>query len=169
MLTFIRLCKRPVERNRARKLFMYALIFISIMCLACVTDLLVVWSSNDLPSNTTLNSLGMIGVVSNIAMFSAPVVEFSRAIKMRSTKSLSAPLALASFVCGSLWFFLGAYEMNDAYIWFPNSVGVLVSLCQLGLFVRFGFDQNQDNSSGNDGYNLVLPSTKRVFELRGNS
>jgi len=165
ILTFIRLCKQNEDRNRARRLLGYACTFVAVALISCSTDLLHVWTNDLDASDMTLNVLGTIGCTATIGMFSSPIAEFSRSIQTRSTKTLSLPLALASFVCGFLWTCLGL-ELNDVYIWFPNAVGVLVSTCQLLLFARFR------NGTGG-GYNLVLPlavpgaPNKKTFELSG--
>ena len=161
LVIFIRLAKTAEDKNRTKRLAAYACTFISIVFMACSADILVVMGTENSSSSMTVNGLGTIGTISAIGMFSSPIAEFSRSIRTRSTKTLSAPLALASFVCGFLWVCLGL-DMNDIYVWFPNGVGVLVSTCQLFLFVRFGYERR-------GGYDLVLPAPtapkNKTFEL----
>ena len=164
---FIRLGKTREDRNRMLRLLGYACTLIAIVLMVCSADILIVLSTENQSSGMTLNGLGSLGCVSNIGMFSSPIAEFSRSMRTRSTKTLSAPLALASFVCGFLWVILG-FDMGDFYVWFPNGIGVLVSTCQLYLFARFGYERSQHEKEGGGSYDFVLPAIapkKKTFEL----
>ena len=83
--------------------------------------------------------LGYLGCAVVVAMFSGPLAVIKEVIDTRSTKNLPFPMAIATTINCSLWLGFGYLVVEDAFIWFPNILGLASGITQLGLFAVYGF------------------------------
>jgi solute carrier family 50 protein (sugar transporter) len=113
-----------------------------LMGLGAFIFVVLVGSMADHVSATPLVGLMASGI--SIAVFASPLAQLAHIVRTRSAASLSFPFALASTLSASLWTAFG-YFSNDANIWVPNFIAVLLSASQLALFVIFG-GGNSSNS-----------------------
>jgi len=84
------------------------------------------------------NLLGMGGNVVVVAMFGGPLMAIQTVLREKNTKALPFGMCIATFVNCTLWTSYGLFVVHDPYVWFCNSLGLLSSIVQLGLFARFG-------------------------------
>jgi len=87
---------------------------------------------------TAANLLGIGGNVAVIAMFGGPLIAIQTVLREKSTKALPLGMCIATFVNCTLWTSYGLFVVHDPYVWFCNSLGLISSIVQLGLFARFG-------------------------------
>jgi len=83
--------------------------------------------------------VGIMGNIVCITMFAGPLSAIRTVMREKCTRSLPFSFTIATMVNCSLWAFYGTFLLNDPLIIVPNALGLLSSLIQLGLFVRFGF------------------------------
>ncbi|XP_004365230.2 hypothetical protein CAOG_00359 [Capsaspora owczarzaki ATCC 30864] len=93
-------------------------------------------------------NLGIVGALTTILFFAAPLSLLVRIVKTKSTDGLSRPLAwLGCLVC-MLWV---AYGRNDPFVWQPNALGLLLSLCQVALLFLYPSTSPSNDSSNGQG------------------
>eukprot|EP01113_Clastostelium_recurvatum_P050001 TRINITY_DN9370_c0_g1_i3.p1 TRINITY_DN9370_c0_g1~~TRINITY_DN9370_c0_g1_i3.p1 ORF type:complete len:237 (-),score=29.13 TRINITY_DN9370_c0_g1_i3:4-714(-) len=80
--------------------------------------------------------LGIVANVISLLFFAAPLSTMSKIIKTRNTASLSFPLAVTSLVGALFWMTFGL-GVQDPFIWAPNFMGSVLSLCQLAVYGFF--------------------------------
>jgi len=82
--------------------------------------------------------VGLLGNAVCIIMFAGPLTAIRTVLRDKSTRSLPLGMCLATVLNCSLWTFYGAAMLHDPLIWFPNALGLMSGVVQLGLFLRFG-------------------------------
>lgn len=80
--------------------------------------------------------IGIVAIVFNIIMYTAPLTVMKKVITTKSVKYMPFYLSLANFANGIVW---SAYALIkfDPYILIPNGLGSLSGLVQLILFAAF--------------------------------
>ncbi|XP_063001659.1 sugar transporter SWEET1 [Elgaria multicarinata webbii] len=96
----------------------------------CYFNLLV----PDVP--TRLARLGLFCSVFTITMYLSPLADLAKIVKSRSTKCLSFPLTVTTFLASTCWSLYGLL-LEDLYITIPNLPGIATSLVRFWLFWRF--------------------------------
>uniref|UniRef100_A0ABM5F3I2 Sugar transporter SWEET1 n=1 Tax=Pogona vitticeps TaxID=103695 RepID=A0ABM5F3I2_9SAUR len=96
----------------------------------CYFNLLV----PDVP--TRLNRLGLFCSLFTIAMYISPLADLAKIVKSRSTRCLSFPLTVTTFLASSCWTMYGLL-LQDLYIAVPNVPGIVTSLVRFWLFWHF--------------------------------
>ena len=100
-----------------------------------------------LPVDQALNVLGYLGVGMVIVMFGGPLATIKTVVEEKSTASLPFAFTLASFANCITWTGYGALVIHDAFIWFPNALGLASACAQLGLFAKYGFAKSADDDA----------------------
>ncbi|CAI9577057.1 unnamed protein product, partial [Staurois parvus] len=83
-----------------------------------------------------LNQLGLFCSVFTISMYLSPLADLAQIIRTKSTKCLSMPLTITTFLTSTSWVLYGM-QLNDAYIMVPNFPGIVTSLLRIWLFWRY--------------------------------
>eukprot|EP01103_Thecamoeba_quadrilineata_P012318 TRINITY_DN314_c0_g1_i2.p1 TRINITY_DN314_c0_g1~~TRINITY_DN314_c0_g1_i2.p1 ORF type:complete len:238 (-),score=23.27 TRINITY_DN314_c0_g1_i2:71-784(-) len=78
--------------------------------------------------------LGLLGSTFVILMFGSPLLAMKTVIETQSTESMDFRLSLCGTICSFAWTLFGWFVLDDVFVWFPNGVGLLLSLSQLSLF-----------------------------------
>ncbi|XP_053559397.1 sugar transporter SWEET1 [Bombina bombina] len=87
-----------------------------------------------------LNQLGLFCSVFTISMYLSPLADLAQIIRTKSTKCLSFPLTVATFLTSTSWVLYG-WQLNDLYIMVPNLPGIVTSLIRFWLFWSYSTDQ----------------------------
>ncbi|XP_029436126.1 sugar transporter SWEET1 isoform X2 [Rhinatrema bivittatum] len=88
-----------------------------------------------------LNQLGLFCSVFTISMYLSPMADLAQIIQTKSTKCLSFPLAVATFLASTSWVLYG-WQLADVYIMVPNVPGIFTSLLRFWLFWQYPAEQN---------------------------
>ncbi|XP_051629264.1 sugar transporter SWEET1 isoform X1 [Manacus candei] len=84
-------------------------------------------------TGTRLGRLGLFCSVFTITMYLSPLADLAKVVRSKSTRCLSFPLTVTTFVASSSWTLYGL-QMHDPYITVPNVPGVVTSLVRFWLF-----------------------------------
>ncbi|KAG6412211.1 hypothetical protein SASPL_124882 [Salvia splendens] len=118
-----------------------------IMCLVgeAIFFMVVVFITFFFLHGTTNRSMlvGLICIVMNIGMYTAPLTVMKRVIKTKSVKYLPFYLSLANFANGTVWSIYALVKF-DSYILIPNGLGTISGLVQLGLYAFYYKSTNWD-------------------------
>ncbi|XP_006007332.1 sugar transporter SWEET1 [Latimeria chalumnae] len=93
-------------------------------------------------TNARLNQLGLSCSVFTISMYLSPLTDLVKIIRTRSTKCLSFPLTVATFLTSTSWTLYGQ-QLNDFYIMIPNMPGILTSIIRFWLFWQYRSSQEK--------------------------
>jgi solute carrier family 50 (sugar transporter) len=83
-----------------------------------------------------------------ILLFASPLSVLRHVLATKSARSIPLPFTIASTTNCFLWTVYGIWQVNDANVYFPNFVGLLFSLAQLGLKIHYGENILQEFSMG---------------------
>eukprot|EP00055_Hartaetosiga_balthica_P008116 m.29189 g.29189 ORF g.29189 m.29189 type:complete len:224 (-) comp6126_c0_seq2:33-704(-) len=110
----------------------------TIVSSACVylPLLYVHYSAGSISFVQAVHIIGFCGCVGTIVMFGSPLATMVKVIKTKSTESMVFSLCLMNFVVSVTWSLYG-YVIGDMFVQTPNSVGALLALVQLLLFVKY--------------------------------
>ncbi|XP_043936077.1 sugar transporter SWEET1 [Protopterus annectens] len=89
-----------------------------------------------------LTQLGLFCSIFTISMYISPLVDLAKIISTKSTKCLSFPLTVATFLTSASWSLYGM-QLNDFYIMIPNLPGVVTSLIRFWLFWQYSHSQEK--------------------------
>uniref|UniRef100_A0A8D2QME8 Sugar transporter SWEET n=1 Tax=Zosterops lateralis melanops TaxID=1220523 RepID=A0A8D2QME8_ZOSLA len=87
-------------------------------------------------SGTRLTHLGLFCSVFTISMYLSPLADLAKVVRSKSTRCLSFPLTITTFVASSSWTLYGL-QLHDLYITVPNVPGIITSLVRFWLFQRY--------------------------------
>ncbi|XP_053331487.1 sugar transporter SWEET1 [Spea bombifrons] len=87
-----------------------------------------------------LNQLGLFCSMFTIGMYLSPLADLAKIIRTKSTKCLSFPLSVATFLTSSSWVLYG-WELRDLYIMIPNLPGIVTSILRFWLFWKYPPDK----------------------------
>lgn len=82
--------------------------------------------------------LGYAGCSVVVAMFSGPLAVIKDVIDTKNTKSLPAPMAVATLVNCTLWASFGFLVIEDAFVYGPNVLGLASGITQCALLAKYG-------------------------------
>ncbi|XP_057240752.1 sugar transporter SWEET1, partial [Malurus melanocephalus] len=94
---------------------------------------------------TRLTHLGLFCSVFTITMYLSPLADLAKVIRSKSTRCLSFPLTVTTFVASSSWTLYGL-QLHDPYITVPNVPGIVTSLVRFWLFQRYRPGQDKPYS-----------------------
>lgn len=81
--------------------------------------------------------IGKVGMIFCVGLFASPLSVVRIVIATQSARCIPLPFTLASLINCFLWTAFGWKQANDANLYIPNFLGLLLSLTQLGLKLRF--------------------------------
>ncbi|XP_058016620.1 sugar transporter SWEET1 [Ahaetulla prasina] len=90
-----------------------------------------------------LAQLGLFCSLFTITMYLSPLADLIKIVKSRSTRCLSFPLTVTTFLASASWTFYGLL-LEDLYIAIPNVPGIATSLVRFWLFWRFPAEQDKN-------------------------
>ncbi|XP_035423396.1 sugar transporter SWEET1 isoform X2 [Cygnus atratus] len=103
-----------------------ALLAVGYGCFTCLTP----------DEHTQQSYLGLFCSTFTIAMYVSPLADLAKVIRSRSTRCLSFPLTVTTFLASSSWTLYGL-QLSDLYITVPNVPGIVTSVVRLWLFWRY--------------------------------
>ncbi|XP_032060457.1 sugar transporter SWEET1 [Aythya fuligula] len=86
--------------------------------------------------DTRRSHLGLFCSTFTIVMYASPLADLNKVIRSRSTRCLSFPLTVTTFLASSSWTLYGLW-LEDLYIMVPNVPGIVTSVVRLWLFWRY--------------------------------
>ncbi|XP_064456129.1 sugar transporter SWEET1-like [Ornithodoros turicata] len=87
-------------------------------------------------NDAAVRILGFIGAGASLTFFASPLASLAHVVKTKSVESLPFPLILSSFIVSTLWSLYGIL-CDDPFIYSPNTVASIITVCQLGLFLIY--------------------------------
>eukprot|EP00658_Telonema_sp_P-2_P033504 TRINITY_DN2457_c0_g1_i7.p1 TRINITY_DN2457_c0_g1~~TRINITY_DN2457_c0_g1_i7.p1 ORF type:complete len:193 (+),score=39.16 TRINITY_DN2457_c0_g1_i7:94-672(+) len=85
-------------------------------------------------------NLGLIASFINVLMYGSPAAELPTICRTRNTESMPIGTALATFLCSIFWWLYGL-ELADPFLIWPNVIGAVFGVVQLGTIARFYNEQ----------------------------
>ncbi|NXI93797.1 SWET1 protein, partial [Psophia crepitans] len=83
-----------------------------------------------------LASLGLFCSAFTISMYLSPLADLAKIIRSKSTRCLSFPLTVTTFLASTSWTLYGM-QLSDLYIVVPNTPGIITSIVRFWLFWRY--------------------------------
>jgi len=90
------------------------------------------------PAEEAKSYIGYMGCTLAIILMASPLAAMGTVLKTKSTASMPFVQSLATFMNASAWTGYGLLIAKDPVLVVPNFLGLLATLVQLSLFVRFG-------------------------------
>ncbi|OPJ90593.1 sugar transporter SWEET1 isoform X2 [Patagioenas fasciata] len=87
-------------------------------------------------ARTRLARLGLFCSVFTISMYLSPLADLAKVVRSRSTRCLSFPLTVTTFLASTSWTLYGL-QLHDPYITVPNVPGIVTSAVRFWLFWRY--------------------------------
>jgi solute carrier family 50 (sugar transporter) len=84
--------------------------------------------------------IGGFGCLIVVLLFASPLVVLRHVIESKDARSIPLPFTIACTVNCFLWTVFGLWQVNDFNIYFPNGLGLVLSLAQLILKIYFAKD-----------------------------
>lgn len=144
--------------TKERRLVVYAQISVAVVLVGVAVAIAVLVKNPE-------TIFGVSAVSLNTVKYASPLSVACLVIRTRSVEFMPLPLTLASLACGVFWGFHGFFLL-DAFIWAPNAAGVLFSLIQVALHVRYrrgplkscqqGKSPNEEQNDGEVAAQAVL-------------
>ena len=121
-----------------------------------LTVLVVVVSSIYLGSRSDLHSLGLIGVVLSILLMGSPLATVSIVVREKRTDSMPFTTSLTTFLNCLAWTSYGYLVADDPMLWIPSSIGLILAMFQLALFVVYGLPLKSDDGHILQKYDMMV-------------
>uniref|UniRef100_A0A8C4TYJ7 Sugar transporter SWEET1 n=1 Tax=Falco tinnunculus TaxID=100819 RepID=A0A8C4TYJ7_FALTI len=87
-------------------------------------------------TQTRLVRLGLFCSVFTISMYLSPLADLAKIVRSKSTRCLSFPLTVTTFLASTSWTLYGL-QLHDPYITVPNVPGIVTSVVRFWLFWRY--------------------------------
>ncbi|XP_026723174.1 sugar transporter SWEET1, partial [Athene cunicularia] len=87
-------------------------------------------------TRTRLARLGLFCSVFTISMYLSPLADLAKIVQSKSTRCLSFPLTVTTFLASTSWTLYGL-QLRDPYIMVPNVPGIITSVVRFWLFWRY--------------------------------
>jgi len=112
-----------------------------------------------LPLTDSIRYVGLLGITLCLVLFASPLAALGTVLETRSAASIPLPFTLAMLVNCASWTVWGVFAMNDFAIYFPNGLGLVFGLLQLGLKIAFGSGTDEHGSEDDDDMqDSLIPS-----------
>ncbi|XP_051497068.1 sugar transporter SWEET1 isoform X2 [Apus apus] len=85
---------------------------------------------------TRLGHLGLFCSVFTISMYLSPLADLAKIVRSKSTRCLSFPLTVTTFLASTSWTLYGL-QLHDPYITVPNVPGIITSVLRFWLFWQY--------------------------------
>jgi solute carrier family 50 protein (sugar transporter) len=96
--------------------------------------------------NDPAQLIGSVGCIIVVLLFASPLVVLRQVIQSKDARSIPLPFTIACTINCFLWTVYGFWGVGDFYIYFPNALGLMLSLAQLALKVHYS-DENRNGFS----------------------
>merc|ERR1719499_1248457 len=83
-----------------------------------------------------VNTLGLIGSLSAILLMASPLAVMKAVVRDQTSIYLPVPTVVTTFINALTWLLYGIV-VGDAFIWFPNGMGLLASIVQVCLLFAY--------------------------------
>ncbi|XP_042641030.1 sugar transporter SWEET1 isoform X2 [Tyto alba] len=87
-------------------------------------------------TRTRLARLGLFCSVFTISMYLSPLADLAKIVQSKSTRCLSFPLTITTFLASTSWTLYGL-QLHDPYIMVPNVPGIITSVVRFWLFWKY--------------------------------
>ncbi|KFP60084.1 Sugar transporter SWEET1, partial [Cariama cristata] len=87
-------------------------------------------------ARTRLTRLGLFCSVFTISMYLSPLADLAKIVRSKSTRCLSFPLTVTTFLASTSWTLYGL-QLRDPYITVPNVPGIVTSVVRFWLFWQY--------------------------------
>ena len=81
--------------------------------------------------NDPAQLIGSIGCIIVVILFASPLVVLRQVIQSKDARSIPLPFTVACTINCFLWAVYGFWGVGDFYIYFPNMLGLMLSVAQL--------------------------------------
>ena len=81
--------------------------------------------------NDPAQLIGSIGCIIVVILFASPLVVLRQVIQSKDARSIPLPFTVACTINCFLWTVYGFWGVGDFYIYFPNMLGLMLSVAQL--------------------------------------
>ena len=109
--------------------------------------------------NDPAQLIGSVGCIIVVLLFASPLVVLRQVIQSKDARSIPLPFTVACTINCFLWTVYGFWGVLDFYIYFPNALGLMLSVAQLILKVYYS-DDNKNGFSKvlqmNEGRSLAV-------------
>ena len=96
--------------------------------------------------NDPAQLIGSVGCIIVVLLFASPLVVLRQVIQSKDARSIPLPFTVACTVNCFLWTMYGVWGVSDFYIYFPNALGLILSVAQLILKVYYS-DEHRNGIS----------------------
>ena len=93
--------------------------------------------------------IGSVGCIIVVLLFASPLVVLRQVIQSKDARSIPLPFTVACTANCFLWTVYGFWGVRDFYIYFPNALGLMLSVAQLVLKMYYADDSK-------NGFSKVL-------------
>uniref|UniRef100_A0A7S2QTZ8 PAS domain-containing protein n=1 Tax=Norrisiella sphaerica TaxID=552664 RepID=A0A7S2QTZ8_9EUKA len=118
-----------VSQNKDHRRLVRRLVYGYAVIFPMIAALLAIFIKNDQMTQYVLANFSMAFL---ITFYAAPLLEAQTVIEQKNSSSLDAKLAWYSLANAGMWLIYGL-ALGDFCIWFPNILGAILALIQLGL------------------------------------
>mmetsp|Transcript_18406 Transcript_18406/g.45184 ORF Transcript_18406/g.45184 Transcript_18406/m.45184 type:complete len:595 (+) Transcript_18406:371-2155(+) len=118
-----------VSTNKDHRRLVRRLVYGYAFAFPLMAALLAIFMKNDAMTQLVVAYFSMFFL---IAFYAAPLVEIQSVLRERNASSLDARLAWCCLANSLMWFVYGL-ALQDLCVWFPNVIGIILALIQLGL------------------------------------
>ena len=127
----------------------------AIVVVVFVTLAFVTMSNNTTGDSDPAGMIGNIAVLFCIAMFGSPLAALKTVLVTKSADSIPLPFTIATCVNCFCWFVLGWYDLQDFNIYFPNLLGLVFGITQVGLKLVFSNGSSVMKPPGQEKLDLI--------------
>jgi solute carrier family 50 (sugar transporter) len=97
--------------------------------------------------------IGSVGCFIVVVLFASPLVVLRQVLVTKDAKSIPLPFTIACTINCFLWSVYGVWGVDDVYIYFPNVLGLALSVAQLLLKIYY-------SNGSNSGFSKVVQLTE---------
>jgi solute carrier family 50 (sugar transporter) len=99
--------------------------------------------------NDPAQLIGSVGCIIVVLLFASPLVVLRQVIQSKDARSIPLPFTVACTLNCFLWTVYGFWGVRDFYIYFPNALGLILSVAQLVLKIYY-------SEESKNGFSKVL-------------
>ena len=99
--------------------------------------------------NDPAELIGSVGCIIVVLLFGSPLVVLRQVIQTKDARSIPLPFTVACTINCFLWTVFGFWGVRDFYIYFPNALGLMLSVAQLILKVYY-------SDNGKNGFSKAI-------------
>eukprot|EP01039_Chlorochromonas_danica_P001475 gene1475-1604_t len=96
-----------------------------------------IFKSFDDPDEQATKMVGYLCAFFNICYYAAPLSSMFQVIATKNASSLYLPAILVNSLNATMWLCYGAFGQNNPVVWGPSLIGLLLSMTQVVLVIRY--------------------------------